>query len=231
MGGAIAKNFSAAGWQVIGFDIDESAMRRGEGGGRRDRRRAPRRSPRRRRIILVSLPKPEALIATVEAIAEAKLPRRVDRGAFDVLARRQDRGRGRAARGRPYDARLSALAAPARRRAPRTSSSTRAATRRRSTPDAGVRRFLASGARSRRLRQRHEDEVRRQSAGGDPQRRERRGDGARHEGRARSGADLQADPGGRRQFARVRVARADDGRGPLRRRQSHHAQSRPGRRT
>ena len=47
----------------------------------------------------------------------------------------------------------------------------------------------------------------------------------------RSGADLQADPGGRRQFARVRTARADDGRGPLRRRQSHHAQSRPGRRT
>jgi 3-hydroxyisobutyrate dehydrogenase-like beta-hydroxyacid dehydrogenase len=41
----------------------------------------------------------------------------------------------------------------------------------------------------------------------------------------RSGADLQADPVRRRQFARVRAARADDGGGPLRRRQPHHAVS------
>ena len=69
MGGAIAKNLTAAGWQVIGFDIDESALRRGEGRRRRDRATMPPRSPRKATNILLSLPKPEALTATVDALA------------------------------------------------------------------------------------------------------------------------------------------------------------------
>ena len=74
------------------------------------------------------------------------------------------------------------------------------------------------GARPRRIRQRQPDEIRRQPAGRDPQRRERRSHGARHEGRAAAAADLRPDQGRRRQFARVRAARADDGEGPTTRR-------------
>ncbi len=40
-------------------------------------RTTPRPSPRRRPIIITSLPKPEALIATAKAIAAAGLPRRI----------------------------------------------------------------------------------------------------------------------------------------------------------
>ena len=46
----------------------------------------------------------------------------------------------------------------------------------------------------------------------------RGGHGARHEGRARPAADLRSDRRRRRQFARVRTARADDGERQLRRR-------------
>ena len=54
-------------------------------------------------------------------------------------------------------------------------------------------------------------------SGRHPQRGERRGDGAGHEGRAAAAADLRSGQDRRRQFARVRVARADDGEGSLRR--------------
>ena len=108
MGGAIAKNLAAAGWQVIGFDIDERALRGGEGRGRRDREDAAAVAAKATNI-LVSLPKPEALTATVDALVacEAAAPR--DRRAFDLLDRRQDAGRGGAARGGSRDARLPAL--------------------------------------------------------------------------------------------------------------------------
>lgn len=76
MGGAFAKNLARAGWRVVGYDI--SAARR------RDAQRAgvaiaagaaavARQAP----TILTSLPKPAALMATVRAIAAAKLPRKV----------------------------------------------------------------------------------------------------------------------------------------------------------
>jgi putative dehydrogenase len=75
MGGAIGRNLAAAGWRVIGHDID--AARRAEAevagieiadGAAKLAERAPR--------ILVSLPSADALHATVEAIAAAALPKR-----------------------------------------------------------------------------------------------------------------------------------------------------------
>jgi 3-hydroxyisobutyrate dehydrogenase-like beta-hydroxyacid dehydrogenase len=76
MGGSFAKNLARAGWRVVGYDI--SAARR------RDAQRAgveiaasaaavAKAVP----TILTSLPKPAALMATVRAIAAAKLPRKL----------------------------------------------------------------------------------------------------------------------------------------------------------
>ena len=76
MGGAIAKNLAAAGWQVIGFDIAKERREEARAAGveiAADTAAVAAKATN----ILVSLPKPEALMATVEAIAEAKLPRRV----------------------------------------------------------------------------------------------------------------------------------------------------------
>ena len=76
MGGAIGSNLKAAGWHVIGHDID--AKRRAEaqaagieivGGAAKLAERAAH--------ILVSLPNPQALHATVAEIAAPKLPRRI----------------------------------------------------------------------------------------------------------------------------------------------------------
>jgi putative dehydrogenase len=68
MGGAIAKNLKSAGWRVVGFDIDKKRCAAAKKFGTAVARKAER--------LLVSLPKPEALMATVAAIAGAKLPRR-----------------------------------------------------------------------------------------------------------------------------------------------------------
>jgi 3-hydroxyisobutyrate dehydrogenase-like beta-hydroxyacid dehydrogenase len=76
MGGAIAKNLSAAGWQVIGFDIAKERCHEAKAAGVEIAKSAADVAARAANI-LVSLPKAEALMATVEAIAEAKLPRRV----------------------------------------------------------------------------------------------------------------------------------------------------------
>jgi 3-hydroxyisobutyrate dehydrogenase-like beta-hydroxyacid dehydrogenase len=76
MGGAFAENLLAAGWRVIGYDIAPG------------RRRALARLgteiaadagevARKARVIITSLPRPSALIATVAAIAKAGVPRRV----------------------------------------------------------------------------------------------------------------------------------------------------------
>jgi 3-hydroxyisobutyrate dehydrogenase-like beta-hydroxyacid dehydrogenase len=76
MGGAIAKNLSAAGWQVIGFDIAKDRCAEAKAAGVEIAASAAAVAAKASNI-LVSLPKPEALMATVEAIADAKLPRRV----------------------------------------------------------------------------------------------------------------------------------------------------------
>src|SRR5437868_12993911 len=76
MGGAIAKNLAAAGWHVVGFDIAKERCEEAVAAGVEIVRDAAMVAEKATNI-LVSLPKPEALIATVEAIADAKLPRRV----------------------------------------------------------------------------------------------------------------------------------------------------------
>jgi 3-hydroxyisobutyrate dehydrogenase-like beta-hydroxyacid dehydrogenase len=76
MGGAIAKNLSAAGWQVIGFDIEKMRCDEAKAAGVEIAASAAAVAAKSANI-LVSLPKPEALMATVEAIVDAKLPRRV----------------------------------------------------------------------------------------------------------------------------------------------------------
>src|ERR1044071_4936477 len=76
MGGAIAKNLSAAGWQVIGFDIEKARCEEAKAAGVEIAASAAAVAARATNV-LVSLPKPEALMATVQATADAKLPRRV----------------------------------------------------------------------------------------------------------------------------------------------------------
>src|SRR5436190_3466907 len=76
MGGAIAKNLAAAGWQVIGFDIAKERCDEANTAGVEIAADAAVVAAKTTNI-LVSLPKPEALMTTVEAIAQAKLPRRV----------------------------------------------------------------------------------------------------------------------------------------------------------
>ncbi len=76
MGGSFAQNLIAAGWRVVGFDIDPG------------RRRAMARAgveiaadagdvASKARDIITSLPSPKALAATAAAIAKAGVPRRV----------------------------------------------------------------------------------------------------------------------------------------------------------
>ena len=76
MGGAIAKNLAAAGWQVIGFDIAKDKCDEAKAAGVEIAKDAAAVAAKVTNI-LVSLPKPEALTATVAALASAKLPRRV----------------------------------------------------------------------------------------------------------------------------------------------------------
>ncbi len=76
MGGAIAKNLAAAGWQVIGFDIAKDKCDEAKAAGVEIAASAAGVATKATNIV-ISLPKPEALMATVEAIADAKLSRRV----------------------------------------------------------------------------------------------------------------------------------------------------------
>ena len=76
MGGAIAKNLSTAGWQVIGYDIDAARCAEAKAAGVEIVSDAAAVATTAANILL-SLPKPEALSETVTAIVAAKLPRRV----------------------------------------------------------------------------------------------------------------------------------------------------------
>jgi 3-hydroxyisobutyrate dehydrogenase-like beta-hydroxyacid dehydrogenase len=76
MGGSFARNLLAAGWRVVGYDIDAARRRELSKAGveiARDTKALAAAVP----IIITSLPKPEALIATAKTIAAAKLPRRI----------------------------------------------------------------------------------------------------------------------------------------------------------
>ena len=76
MGGAIAKNLSAAGWHVVGFDIEKIRCDEAKATGVEIAEDAVA-VARKAELILMSLPNPYALTTTVSALAGAKLPRRV----------------------------------------------------------------------------------------------------------------------------------------------------------
>ena len=76
MGGAFAKNLGRAGWRVVGYDISAARRREAARAGveiARDAAGVAAAVP----TILTSLPKPQALMDTVRAIAAAKLPRKL----------------------------------------------------------------------------------------------------------------------------------------------------------
>lgn len=76
MGGAFAKNLTAAGWQVVGYDISAARRRDAKRAGVKLARNAvdvAAQAP----TILISLPNPNALMATARAIVAAKLPHKV----------------------------------------------------------------------------------------------------------------------------------------------------------
>jgi len=76
MGGAMARNLKAGGWRVLGFDIDPARRAALATAGieiREDAAAVAAEAP----VIITSLPKPSALQATAEAIAAAKLPKRL----------------------------------------------------------------------------------------------------------------------------------------------------------
>jgi putative dehydrogenase len=75
MGGAFAKNLAAAGWRVVGYDVSAARRREAQQAGveiARDAASLAAAAP----TVLTSLPKPQALMDTVRAIAAAKLPRK-----------------------------------------------------------------------------------------------------------------------------------------------------------
>ena len=76
MGGAIAANLAKAGWRVVGFDIDAQRCAEAKAAGAEI---APDAAgvARKAEHILLSLPSVDALTATVEALAAARLPRRI----------------------------------------------------------------------------------------------------------------------------------------------------------
>jgi 3-hydroxyisobutyrate dehydrogenase-like beta-hydroxyacid dehydrogenase len=76
MGGAFAENLHAAGWRVIGYDIDAARRRALARKGiviAADAGDVAQHAP----TLILSLPKPAALASTVAAIVDAKVPRRV----------------------------------------------------------------------------------------------------------------------------------------------------------
>ena len=76
MGGAFARNLVAAGWRVVGYDID-AARRRAMARTGVEIARDAKTLAAEIRTIITSLPKPAALDATVKAIADAGVDRRI----------------------------------------------------------------------------------------------------------------------------------------------------------
>lgn len=76
MGGAISKNLAAAGWRVVGHDIDATRIAEAKAAGVEIAESAVAVAQKAEHI-LVSLPNPYALAATVNALASGKLPRRI----------------------------------------------------------------------------------------------------------------------------------------------------------
>ena len=76
MGGAFAENLLAAGWRVVGYDVAAARWRALARKGveiAADAGEVARKAP----TMILSLPKPSALAATVDAIVKADVPRRI----------------------------------------------------------------------------------------------------------------------------------------------------------
>ena len=76
MGGAMARNLVAAGWQVLGYDVDARRCADLDEAGvviRPDVAALAREAP----VLLLSLPSPAAALATAQAIAAAGIERRI----------------------------------------------------------------------------------------------------------------------------------------------------------
>jgi putative dehydrogenase len=76
MGGSFSRNLVKSGWRVVGFDVDAGKRKELAKAGveiPKDAKAVAAAAP----IIITSLPKPEALIATAKAIAAAGLPPRI----------------------------------------------------------------------------------------------------------------------------------------------------------
>jgi len=76
MGGSFARNLIAAGWRVVGYDIDAARRKELAKAGveiARNLKSLAAAVP----IVITSLPKPEALVATAKEIAATGLPRRI----------------------------------------------------------------------------------------------------------------------------------------------------------
>jgi putative dehydrogenase len=76
MGGAFARNLVAAGWHVVGYDTSPARQRDARRAGVEVMRNAAEVAAAVP-MILTSLPKPQALIETVQKIAAAKLKKKV----------------------------------------------------------------------------------------------------------------------------------------------------------
>jgi putative dehydrogenase len=76
MGGAFAKNLAAAGWRVVGYDIDAARCRVMARLGVEIAKSAAA-VAKDVSIIITSLPSPKALDVTVKSIVNARLPRRI----------------------------------------------------------------------------------------------------------------------------------------------------------
>jgi 3-hydroxyisobutyrate dehydrogenase-like beta-hydroxyacid dehydrogenase len=75
MGGSFSRNLLKSGWRVVGFDIDAGKRRELSKAGVEIARDAT--AAAAAPIVITSLPKPEALVATAKAIAAAGLPPRI----------------------------------------------------------------------------------------------------------------------------------------------------------
>ena len=76
MGGAFARNLVAAGWHVVGYDTSPARQREARRAGVKVMRNAAEVAAAVP-IILTSLPKPQAMMQTVQKIANAKLGKKV----------------------------------------------------------------------------------------------------------------------------------------------------------
>ncbi len=178
MGGAFARNLVAAGWRVVGYDID-AARRRAMARAGVEIAEDAKTLAAEARTIITSLPKPAALDATVRAIIDANVDRRVivEMSTFAIddklAAERALRKAGHVM----LDCPVSGTGAQAKRQGPGDLRQRRAPGDPAAAP--AVCRICARGTRPRCLRQRQPHEICRQSPRRHQQRRERRGDGAR----------------------------------------------------